>query len=94
MTSNYWVVNINDFIDPKNLEYFLRSELESVRLTEDFEYGIYNCDSEENGPTANTSAFKALLTKGRLPHLPLRNSFLHDSYLYYFGVRFPTATRR
>ena len=40
VTSNYWVVNINDVINPKNLEHFLRLELEGVGLREDFEYGI------------------------------------------------------
>ena len=56
VTSNYWVVNINDVIDPKNLEFFLRSELEAVRLTEDFEYGIYNCDSRDRKSTRLNSS--------------------------------------
>ena len=47
VSSNYYVVDMNDFIDANNLEYFLRRELEQVGLREDFEYGIYNCDTRK-----------------------------------------------
>jgi two-component system phosphate regulon sensor histidine kinase PhoR len=86
VSSNYYVVNINDNIRANDLEYFLRRELEKVTLREDFEYGIYNCDtrkmaygkyisySANPGPKVNTP-------KEQLP--------VYDEYLYYFGVRFP-----
>ena len=45
VSSNYYVVNINDVIDPNSLDHFLRKELEYVQ--EDFEYRIYNCETEE-----------------------------------------------
>ncbi len=89
VTSNYWVVNINDVIDPKNLEHFLRSELEAVRLAEDFEYGIYNCDSKKMAygkyiAFQKEDADKPIATAAVKEQLPV-----HDEYLYYFGVRFP-----
>lgn len=86
VSSNYYVVNINDNIRANDLEHFLRRELEKVALMEDFEYGIYNCDtrkmaygkyisySSNPGPKVNTP-------KEQLP--------VYDEYLYYFGIRFP-----
>ncbi len=89
VTSNYWVVNINDFINPKNLEHFLRSELEAVRLTEDFEYGIYNCDSKKMAYGKYIS-FQSPIDEKPDPSPVVKEQLpVHDSYLYYFGVRFP-----
>ena len=47
VSSNYFEVNINDIIRAEDLEFFLRTELEAMGLREDFEYGVYNCDSRE-----------------------------------------------
>jgi hypothetical protein len=44
---DYYVVNINNVIDANNLEYYLQKELEAVALSEDFEYGIYDCANQE-----------------------------------------------
>jgi len=47
ISSNYYVVNTEASIDAGNLEHFLRQELEVISLNEDFEYGIYDCSSQE-----------------------------------------------
>ncbi len=86
VSSNYYVVNINDQIRANDLEHFLRRELEKVGLREDFEYGIYNCDSRKMAYgkyisySSNTNP-KVNVPKEQLP--------VYDDYLYYFGVRFP-----
>ncbi|RMG78245.1 MAG: sensor histidine kinase [Bacteroidetes bacterium] len=85
VSSNYYVVNINDDIDANNLEYFLRKELEEVGLTETFEYSIYDCETNEMvygglisySPGEDTSNIK----KEALP--------VYNEFPYYFGVRFP-----
>jgi two-component system phosphate regulon sensor histidine kinase PhoR len=47
LSQDYYVVNIKDAIDPVNLEFFLVTEFQAVALNTDFEYGIYNCESDE-----------------------------------------------
>ena len=85
VSSNYYVVNINDVIDPNSLDYFLRKELEFVQ--EDFEYRIYNCETEEMvfgnyiGYSLDTEIDTTAIEKEKLPVLNELN--------YFFGVRFP-----
>ena len=87
VASNYYVVNINDQIRANDLEHFLRRELEGVGLREDFEYGIYNCDSRKMAYgkyisySSSSASPKVNVPKEQLP--------VYDDYLYYFGVRFP-----
>ncbi len=45
ISNNYYVVNVNDVIDPKLLEHFLASEFKKRNLNMSFEYGIYDCYS-------------------------------------------------
>ena len=85
VSSNYYVVNINDEINANNLEYFLRTELQKSGLAEDFEYGIYNCATNEMvyGDYVGFSATPVDTTR------ITRELPTYDEYIYYFGVRFP-----
>lgn len=88
VSSNYYVVNVNDVINANNLQYFLRRELEDFGLTDDFEYGIYDCATNQMvygsyigySPDFDSTA----IVKNALP--------IYDKYTYYFGVRFPKRT--
>ena len=89
ITSNYYVVNVNDVINPNNLDFFLRKELEE--LQEDFEYRIYDCETQEmvfgnfiSYSNTINSIDTSELKKEKLPLLNELN--------YYFGVRFPNRT--
>ena len=42
-SSNYYLVNVNDIIDAELLEYYLIKELKKINLNLNFEYGIYDC---------------------------------------------------
>ena len=84
VSSNYYVVNINDEINANNLQYFLRTELEDVGLNEDFEYGIYNCATNEM-VYGNYIGYDAASDTARIE----RELPIYDEYIYYFGVRFP-----
>ena len=88
VSTNYYIVNINDVITSTNLEYFLRRELESVGLNEDFEYGIYDCATNQMvyGDYITYSALTDTtgIRKNDLP--------ISDKFTYYFGVRFPNRT--
>lgn len=89
VTSNYYVVNINDVINANNLEFFLRRELESVGLTEGFEYGIYDCATNKmvyGDYLSNTAGDTAYVRHTDLP--------IYDKFTYYFGVRFPNRTNQ
>jgi two-component system phosphate regulon sensor histidine kinase PhoR len=46
ISNNYYVVNVNDVIDPKLLDHFLTTEFKKRNLNLAFEYGIYDCNSK------------------------------------------------
>jgi len=46
ISNNYYVVNVNDVIDPNLLEHFLALEFRKRYLNIPFEYGIYDCNSK------------------------------------------------
>ncbi len=47
ISNNYYVVNVNDVIHPGLLEHFLIKEFKKHNLQVDFEYAIYDCNSEK-----------------------------------------------
>ncbi|MDH5603459.1 MAG: sensor histidine kinase, partial [Cyclobacteriaceae bacterium] len=47
LSNGYYVVMINNEIDANLLEYLLRTEFEKRNINTDFEYGIYDCTSDE-----------------------------------------------
>jgi two-component system phosphate regulon sensor histidine kinase PhoR len=85
MSSNYFVVNVNDKIQADNVEYFLRKEFQKVLINEDFEFGIYDCSNDQvvygNYIKANSEPVGELKQKSYLP--------THEGFTYYFGVLFP-----
>jgi two-component system phosphate regulon sensor histidine kinase PhoR len=83
LSTNYFVVMVNGEIDVSLLELLLRQEFEKRNLNLDFEYGIYNCMSEQmvyGNYIAMELASKE--QKGNLPKW--------KDETYYFGVQFPT----
>lgn len=47
ISNNYYVVNVNEDIHPDLLEHFLVEEFKIHNLKVDFEYAIYDCESEK-----------------------------------------------
>ena len=88
VSSNYYVVNTEAIIDAGLLEHFLRSELEALSLNEDFEYGIYDCSSQEmvygNYCSYNNEDSPEVLATDDSRRLPK-----YEKFTYYFGVTFP-----
>ena len=84
LSSNYFVVDINSEIDANILEFYLKAEFDKLNLQTDFEYAIYNCQTDKmeygNYLTKNGTAKPNVLT-ANLPK--------YDQYTYYFGVNFP-----
>lgn len=87
LSSNYYVVNINDAIDAGALEYYLRKEFEALSMTMDFEYAIYDCASDQMVYGDYYSLTNDKVAPPLATDLPK-----YDQFLYYFGVRFPGKT--
>lgn len=88
IASNYYVVNINNQINPDDLEFYLRKEFEAVSLKENFEFGIYDCTSDEMVYGSFVSFRDDEKAYNFAEHQ--RDIFpKFDEYVYYFGVRFP-----
>jgi two-component system phosphate regulon sensor histidine kinase PhoR len=68
ISNNYYVVNVNDVIDPNLLEHFLSVEFKKRNLNLPFEYGIYDCNSKRmvHGNTSKRDSLPAIskTTKG------------------------------
>jgi len=84
LSSNYFVVDLNGVIDANILEFYLKTEFDKLNLQTDFEYAIYNCQTEKmeygNYLTQSGKARQNVLSV----NLPK-----YDQYTYYFGVNFP-----
>lgn len=87
-SSNYYIVNIDSEIDAGMLEYFLRRELENMALNVDFEYAIYDCESDQMvyGDYCRYDPAEPLPSSDA--QLPKYSS----EFNYYFGVKFPTRS--
>ncbi len=84
-TSNYYVVNYNNVIDPNNLEFILQKTLEKFNINSDFEYGIFDCSSDEMvyGDFCSISENYENTPDNISIQLPK-----YDEFIYYFGIRF------
>lgn len=87
VSSNYFVVKMNDTLHPYLLESLLKREFESIHFKEDFEYGIYDCftDSIVYGNAVSFDDTKNITNTSKLP-------VRWDRDGHYFGVYFPQKT--
>jgi two-component system, OmpR family, phosphate regulon sensor histidine kinase PhoR len=83
LSTNYYVVMINNEIDANMLEFLLKTELEKRNVTADFEYGIYDCTNDK-------------MVYGNYVSFDQKDIIEHNTSLpkwenqsYYFGVQFP-----
>lgn len=86
ITSDYYVVNVNDIIDANIVEYYLIEEFTKRQLHIDFEYGIYDCSSDKMVYGNYISNSKQSAKD------PSETLLKWDEFTYYFGVRFPTKS--
>jgi len=84
LSSNYYVVDINSVIDANVLEFYLKAEFDKLNLQTDFEYAIYNCQTDK-------MEYGNYLTKSGTakPNVLTANLPKYNQYTYYFGVNFP-----
>ncbi|MTI23113.1 HAMP domain-containing histidine kinase [Fulvivirga sp. RKSG066] len=83
LSTNYYVVMINNEIDANLLEFLLTAEFEKRNIEADFEYGIYDCTSDKMvyGSYVSMDEAKPKNDDASLPKWENQN--------YYFGVQFP-----
>lgn len=84
LSSNYFIVNLNNKIDPQILESILKSEFQKRKITEDFEYGVFDCTNKE----MVYGRYVNLKEKPTEEQVPSKLPVLHKD-AYYFGVYFP-----
>lgn len=87
LSSNYFIVNLNNRIAPELLESILKSEFQKREITEDFEYGVFDCTNRE------MVYGRYINLKENATALPASSTFPQlDKDAYYFGVYFPNKT--
>jgi len=90
LSTDYFIVNTDAPIDPATLESFIQKSLQAHHLITDYEYGIYNCETDRMVYGAYISTSSSALTKTRLQNGKTLPKF--PRYTYYFGIRFPNQT--
>jgi two-component system phosphate regulon sensor histidine kinase PhoR len=86
ISNDYYIVNIDNDFEPELLEFYLISEFKKMNITTDFEYAMYNCQSDEMVYGNYISLSEKKQTKHSV-HFPK-----HKNLVYYFAIRFPYET--
>lgn len=47
IANDYYIVNVDNEFEPEILEFYLKTEFKKMNITTDFEYAMYNCQSDE-----------------------------------------------
>ncbi len=83
VSNNYFIARANSRINLTSLDYLLKSEFEKRNLKQDFEFGVYDCQTDRMVYGKFVSFGEdAAQPIGRLPKL--------DKEEYYLGVYFPS----
>lgn len=92
VSSNYYVVNIDNQFDAPTLEFYLQKAFENQGMREDFQYGIFDCSSNQMVSGRMIKYAKpSALGLGEQLEAPLPAHYNSD-FIYYFGVRFPNKS--
>ena len=86
IANDYYVVNVDNDFEAEILEYYLKAEFKKANLSTDFEYAMYNCQSDEMVYGNYVSATNKT-PKNVSVYFPK-----HKNLIYYFAIRFPSET--
>jgi len=86
ISNDYYIVNIDNDFEPEILEFYLKSEFEKANISTDFEYAMYNCQSDEM-VYGNYISFSDKAKKQSSVYFPK-----HKNLVYYFAIRFPNES--
>ncbi|HEX8015400.1 MAG TPA: HAMP domain-containing sensor histidine kinase, partial [Flavobacterium sp.] len=86
IANDYYIVNIDNDFEPDILEFYLKTEFKKMNITTDFEYAMYNCQSDEMiyGNYVSLSEKQKVKQTVYFPK--------HKNLVYYFAIRFPHET--
>jgi two-component system, OmpR family, phosphate regulon sensor histidine kinase PhoR len=86
IANDYYIVNIENDFNPEVLEFYLKNEFIKRNITTDFEYAMYNCQSDEMvyGNYISLSENSKKKTSVYFPK--------HKNLIYYFAIRFPNES--
>jgi two-component system phosphate regulon sensor histidine kinase PhoR len=86
IANDYYIVNVENDFQPDILEHYLKSEFTKFNINTDFEYAMYNCQSDEMvyGNYVSFGDKKGIQKSVYFPK--------HENLVYYFAVRFPNET--
>lgn len=84
VSGNYFIVRTNDRIDLTNLEYLISAEIKKRSISQDFEYGVYDCANDQMVYAENVN----LDSEKRVDAIPAL-----ENEEYYFGVYFPEKSK-
>ena len=86
ISNDYYIVNVNNDFEPEILEFYLKTEFKKINITTDFEYAMYNCQSDEM-VYGNYVSMLENSKKEASVYFPK-----HKNLVYYFAIRFPMET--
>lgn len=86
VSNDYYVVNVNDNIEPTILEHYLKTEFSKFNIVTDYEFAIYNCESDDMIYGKYISIDEDSAPKKTI-EFPKSNDLV-----YYFAIRFPQET--
>ncbi|HLP63981.1 HAMP domain-containing sensor histidine kinase [Flavobacterium sp.] len=86
VANDYYIVNVENDFQPDILEYYLKTEFAKFNINTDYEYAMYNCESDEM-VYGNYISFSNKKAKKSDVYFPK-----HENLVYYFAVRFPNET--
>ncbi len=83
LSNDYFVVNINYDINAEILEFYLKNEFEKLQVATDYEYAIYDCETDEM-VYGNYISQKSSSKISKSEYFPK-----FDNLVYYFAIHFP-----
>jgi len=83
ISSNYFIVDINDIIDAQILDHYLKTEFEYSNINIDYEYAIYDCETDN-------MVFGNYINPLDNKNNKERKFQKYDEFTYYFGIIFPS----
>ncbi|MFT3680673.1 MAG: HAMP domain-containing sensor histidine kinase [Ferruginibacter sp.] len=83
LSEDYYVVNVNQEFNADVLEFYLKSELGKLGLNTDFEYAMYNCESDSM-VYGNYVSFNGDDKLSTMQYFPREKNMV-----YYFAIHFP-----
>jgi two-component system, OmpR family, phosphate regulon sensor histidine kinase PhoR len=85
ISSNYFIVDINEIIDASILDHYLKTEFEYSNIKIDYEYAIYDCETDK-------MVFGSYINPTKSEVNEEKTFQKYDEFTYYFGIIFPSKT--